>query len=84
MTPKQIAYSDHAAIQRAARGIRRNDVRWLLATAPRIKADTIVGRDQRWEVRGFPGNRELRVIFIESATTLLLVTVEWADEETNT
>lgn len=76
MTPKQIIYSDHASGRLRSRGITRQNVRWLLAQGNRTKAPTLSGV-QRWECVGYLGHHEASVIFIEDATTILIVTVQW-------
>lgn len=51
-------------------------MRWLLAQGNRTKAPTLSGV-QRWECVGYLGHHEASVIFIEDATTILIVTVQW-------
>lgn len=76
MTYKAIIYDPHAAAQMKVRGIKRADVRWLIASGIRTKAPTLHSSEQRWKVVGTVGKRELGVVFIERANEILLVTVE--------
>lgn len=76
MTPKRIVYSDHAAARLRERAITRQQVRRLLATGARSKATTLIGA-QRWESRGSIAGRTASVIYIEKATTIEVVTVQW-------
>lgn len=77
MTPKQIIYSDHAERRLRTRRITRQEVRRLLATGARTMAPTVSGA-QRWQCAGKLGYDDAAVIFIEDATTILVVTVMWA------
>lgn len=81
MVHKAILYGDHAVPQMERRGLTRADVKWLLAQGIRTPAPTRAGAAQRWEARGYIGHREAAVIFIETATTVIIVTVEWLDSE---
>lgn len=76
MTYKAIIYDPHAAKMMKTRGIKRSDVRWLIAQGTRTKAPTFHSSEQRWKVVGTVGRRELGVVFIERANEILLVTVE--------
>jgi len=76
MTPKQIVFSDHATEQMRDREIRRSDIRWLLARGDRQMEPTLHGQ-QRWSCRGYLGNREAKVVFLEDATTIIIVTIMW-------
>jgi hypothetical protein len=74
---KKIIYPDHAEGQRRMREIRRADVRRALETGLRTKADTMPGKQQRWQVFAPVGNRTLWVVFIEDAEQIEIVTVQW-------
>lgn len=76
VTPKIIVYSDHAAGRLRERGITRQMVRRLLATGAKGKATTVRGA-QRWEASGKLGRRIASIIYIESASEILVVTVQW-------
>jgi hypothetical protein len=76
MTHKRITYSDHATGRLKERRITRQSVRWLLAEGIRETAETR-GGEQRWTVRGYLGKDEARVIFLERADEVHIVTVEW-------
>ena len=78
VTPKQIIYSDHAELRLRTRRITRQNVRRLLATGIRTTAPTAIGA-QRWQCTGKLDHDDAVVIFIEDATTILVVTVMWAD-----
>ncbi len=77
MTPKLIVYSDHARLRVNERHITREYVRWLVAQGHRAPSLTAAGA-QRWSCRGCPGGeREMEVIFIESAEQFTIITVYW-------
>jgi len=78
VTLKRIVYSDHAERRLRAREITRQNVRRLLATGTRTRAPTTSGA-QRWLCTGKLDRDEAVVVFIEDATTILVVTVMWAD-----
>lgn len=79
MIPKAIRYSDHAVQRRLLRGIKRSEVRWLLAKGDRRKAETR-GGEQRWESQGYLGKREALLVFFERAHEYEIITVQWLDE----
>ena len=80
MTPKQIVYGDHAEQRLRERGMRRTAVRWLLAQGVRERQPTLTGGPQRWGCRGYLGHHEARVVFVEDAHTITVITVEWLDQ----
>ena len=80
MTPKQLHYSDHAARRLRGRGVTRQDVRWLLARGIHAFEPTFAG-EQRQSRRGYLGHYEAKVIYIENAIRILIITVEWTDEK---
>lgn len=76
MNAKRIIYGDHARRSLRARGITRQDVRWLLAKGTLTKEVTLRG-DQRWGRRGYLGKHEAMVVFVEDATSQTIVSVQW-------
>lgn len=80
MTPKLISYSDHAVRRMQQRGFTRQDVRTLLAKGIYQRLYSLPGADARHSKRAYLGNREARVIYVEHATVIHVVTVEWTDE----
>ena len=74
MSDTQIGYGKHALQRRRKRGISRRDVRWLLARGTREPTVTH-GGPQRWLSLGTIDSRRLGVVFVESATTIHVVTV---------
>jgi uncharacterized DUF497 family protein len=63
----------------AERGIRRKEVRWILANGNRKEARSESGDEQRWMVEGYVGNGNVRVVFIERANEIRVVTVMWIE-----
>ena len=80
MTPKLLQYSDHAARRLRLRGITRQDVRWLLAHGIHAFEPTVAG-EQRQSRRGYLGHYEAKVVYIEDAIRILIITVEWTGEK---
>ena len=76
MIGKRVEYTVHARKRLRERGIRRQQVRWLLAKGDREKARTDAGA-QRWLVRGYLGRHEAAVIFVEDAERYRIITVVW-------
>jgi uncharacterized DUF497 family protein len=74
MTFKAIRYSRHAAKNLKRRRISRGNVRWLIARGIRQEGRTKLG-EKRWTVDGTVANRKLRVVFIERANDIEVVTV---------
>lgn len=79
MTPKQIRYSDHAAMRLRQRGITRQAVRAVLAQGLAEAARSDAG-EPRWITWGKWKGRDLGVVYVERAAELLVVTVQWRDE----
>lgn len=75
MNAKRILYSNHARKAIRQRKITRQDVRWLLARGERSVWPS-KGPTTYWYARGIIGKREIGVLFIEDATSQLIVTVE--------
>jgi hypothetical protein len=81
MNAKRIVYTDHARRRLRRRHITRQDVRWLLARGIRTVIAT-KGPTTYWQCRGYLGRRdEANVVFIEDATSQLIVSVEWIGDE---
>jgi hypothetical protein len=78
VTPKRIIYTGHAVVRLRGRQITRQDVRRLIATGVRSAAPTFAG-PQRWQCEGQLGRDDAAVIFVEDATTILVLTVYWVD-----
>lgn len=72
MTPKRIGYTFHAEERLRGRGIRRPEVRWLIAQGIREPMEA-----PYHSVRGYLGKQEARLIYTESATDILVITVMW-------
>jgi hypothetical protein len=72
MTPKQIIYTAHAKQRLKGRNIRRQEIRWLLARGIREPMEL-----PYHAIRGHVGKDEIRVIYTESSTDILVVTVMW-------
>ena len=79
MTYKMIIIGDHAGSRLRQRGFTKGDVRWLLAKGIREPGRTR-GGEFRWTKRGIIGTREARVVYIEDAHRIELVTVEWVGD----
>ena len=80
MTPKLIVYSTHATGRMVLRGISRADVRGVLATGLYEPVPTRAGGEARHAKRAYLGGREAKVVYVENATRVLVLTVEWTDE----
>lgn len=79
MIAKPVGYTKHARIQILERGIRRHDVRFMLARGVReLLSDE--GIEEVWSARAYLGAREAAVVFVENARRYLVITVEWTDE----
>ncbi len=74
MTPKPIGYSIHARGRLRQRRITRQQVRWLLAQGTRQP----IG-DHLYEVRGYLGKDEAKLIVREDAARVLIITVMWIE-----
>lgn len=70
MTYKAINFSDHARSRMKERGISRVEVRRLLATAPAVIED-----HGRWTKSGTIRRAPAKVVYIETAYSILIVTV---------
>lgn len=78
MTNKLITYRYHAVLRMRQRGFRREDVRWLLAKGLPAEVDD-EGTEQRSARRGHLGKREAKVIFVETALRIEIVTIMWIE-----
>lgn len=76
MTHKPITYSDHAVKQMRIRRITRQDVQTALALGLRTKTRTDAG-EQRWKVETDIQRRKLRVVFIERANEIHIVSAQY-------
>jgi hypothetical protein len=74
MTYKAIRYSKHAAKMLKVRRLARADVRWLIARGVRGEGLSILG-EKRITADGRIGKRNLRLVFIERANEIEIVTV---------
>ena len=77
MTAKRIEYDPHALAQMFKRGFTHRDVEGLLATGTWSLATTKPGREQRYQREGRVRDWPARVIFLENAERLYVVTVMW-------
>jgi hypothetical protein len=80
MNAKRILWTNHAARRLRQRHITRQDVRWLLARGIRTVIPT-EGPTTYWSCRGYLGKWEANVVFVEDATSQLIVSVEWVGDE---
>jgi len=84
MTSKRVEYDRHAIDRMRERGITRQDVRWLLAQGrpasadQRMHSEPVFGREGYLESR-----REAKIIYLENAERVYIVTVMWTDEGRN-
>lgn len=76
MTPKRIEFDPHAVDDMRERRISRGDVRWLLAQGLPAEAETR-GGETRYGRRGHLGRREAKVIYLENAERILVISVMW-------
>jgi len=83
MTPKRIELDPHLVGRMHKRGISREDVRWLLAEGLPAAAETR-GGETRLAKRGYLGKREAKVVYLENAERILVITVMWVGEEKGT
>ena len=81
MTYKNIEYSAHAARRMWERGVRRADVRRVLArwVWSSLHTPPLERRDPRFSKRGVIGRRELEVVYTEDAHRICVITVIWKD-----
>ncbi len=77
MTHKRVQYSDHAVQRMRERRFTRQDVRWLLAKGTWEPNPTALGRETRFAKRGYIGTGEAKVVFLEDAERIEVITVEW-------
>lgn len=83
MTTKRVEYGSHAVQRMRERGIRRGDVRWLLAQGLPAEADQGQHSDPVFARRGTIGGREAKVVYLENAVRVYVITVMWTDEGRN-
>jgi hypothetical protein len=76
VTHTRIIYGAHVIERMDERGIGRSDVKWLLAEGARQAEGSRAGTTY-WSRRGYPGKQEAKVVYIETATEIILVTAEW-------
>ena len=74
MNPHRIIYTDHAAERMVARGVRPEDVRFVLSLG-----DITPAENGCLDARGTVRKRELSVIFVKVGTDVRIVTVQWID-----
>jgi hypothetical protein len=79
MIAKPVGYTLHADQRLRDRGIRRSDVRFMLARGVRVLISSS-GAETVWRVRAYIGTREAAAVFVENAQRYLIITVEWTDE----
>jgi hypothetical protein len=77
MTHKPITYGKHAVKWMRQRRITRQEVQWVLARGLRSKALTKAGAEQRWQVEADLGRRKVRVVFIEWANEIHIVSAQY-------
>ena len=81
MTYKNIEYSAHAARRMWERGVRRADVRRVLARGvwSSLHTPPMERRDPRFSKGGVIGRRELEVVYTEDAHRICVIPVIWKD-----
>jgi hypothetical protein len=77
MTHKPTIYGKHAAKMMRERGITRQEVQWVLARGLRSKARTKPGAEQRWQAEADIARRKFRVVFIERAHEIVIVSAQY-------
>lgn len=77
VTYKRLWYGQHARLRLRLRGIRRGEVRWLVAKGLPFSVETYGARQKRFGREGIIRGRMARVIYIESATAIEIITVHW-------
>lgn len=80
MTPKRVEYDPHAVRRMRLRGFTRQDVRTILAVGVWSPEYARPGAEQRFSKRAYLGRREARVVYLENAERVYVVTVEWVGE----
>ena len=79
MTNKPLGFTAHAIGRMVRREVTRQMVRDTLAAGLPGEAFTPPGGAPRLAKRLYFGAHELQVVYIESATERLVITVEWLD-----
>jgi len=77
MTSKRIIYNARASAKMVRRRIRRTEVRWVLAQGVAVDANQRRGQEPRHAKEGEIRGRTLRVIYIERATEIEIVSPHW-------
>lgn len=77
MTYKRIEYSPHAVSRMALRGVRREDVRCVLARGPRSTERSLPGRDPRFSRQTIVDGCKLKVVYAEDTHRIVVITVAW-------
>lgn len=78
MTYKGMFFRYHAVLRMRERGFRRGDVRWLLAKGVPAEADQ-VSNEHRLARQGYIDKREAKVVYVENAQRIEIVTVMWIE-----
>ena len=80
MIAKAVWLTHHARVRMHERGIRRRDIRFVLARGNRQVVTPSESADV-CESRAYLGRREAAVLFVENAWRYLVITVKWTDEQ---
>lgn len=77
MTHKRFLYSQHATFRLSLRGIRRSEVQWLVRRGLPFPALTHGARQKRFGREEIIRGQMARVVYIESATVIEIITIFW-------
>lgn len=77
MTNKLVLYSRHAQRRMRERGIRRPEVRRMLAVGELVEAVTTGEGDRRFIREAKVRGKRARVVYVESASRIIIITVLW-------
>ena len=80
---KPVHYSTHALDEKWTRSISREQVKWLISRGDRARVPSR-GPTQYWMAKGYLGQQEAAVVFIEYPDRYLVVTVEWIEKASRT
>ncbi len=77
VTYKRIEYSPHAVSRMALRGIRREDVRRVLARGSVGLERSLPGRGPRFSSQAIVDGCKLEIVYTEDAHRIVVITVAW-------
>lgn len=76
---KDVTYSKHAAKRLKERGIRRTEVRWLIAQGEPEPEFIRNPKPHEFCKRGLLGKDEARVLYLEWRRRIHVITVMWVE-----